>query len=327
MDVEALPAADLLWWSFAVRAALAAGSPEAAGRRVWSFDPCELMLRYDGAGARLCMQRLYGGRVVLWGRTEDADARAWTGIPGWATSDAVREWLRSAGATFVAWHARDGWDTATPGVDLAPAIDPLLAGDLPDGLVGAARRGSVDRDLLAAVVADPDAALEVLDAAAGEAPPVQGTVRSLLAGEIREQMRLTPERPRLLPQRPVQLVRWARIATPPAGFSHAVHLHAAGELRPAAGNTPLAAQFRTTLDTLLVQLHREEADPASGAWLFARVTHDGVGVHVERAFDSRPEWYDEPGPSLDVLAAEMSRRAPAWRPAWSRLLPQLPALT
>jgi hypothetical protein len=325
MDVEALPPADRLWWSFAVRAALAAGRRD----RTWTFDSCQLLLRYDdprGPGGRLRMQRLHGGRVVLWGRTDDtAASRSWTGIPGWATSDAVREWLRSTGATFVAWHSRDGWDTATPGVDLTPAVGPVLADDLPEELVEAAATGPVEPGLvdrlLAGLVDDAAPVLDVLRGAAGEAAPVQGTVRSLLAGEIRAQMRLTAERPRVLPQRPVQLVRWARIANLPPGFVHAVHLHAPGDLVPAVGNTALAPQFRTTLDTLLRTLHLEEADPASGGWLFARITHDGLTVHLDRAFDGRPGWYEDDGPTLDALAAEMTRRRPAWRPAWSRLLP------
>jgi hypothetical protein len=175
--------------------------------------------------------------------------------------------------------------------------------------------------VLDGLVDDASPALAVLRGAAGEAPPVQGTVRSLLAGEIRAQMRLTPERRRVLPQRPVQLVRWARIANPPRGFVHAVHLHAPGDLEPAIGNTALAPQFRTTLDTLLSTLHVEEADEASGGWLFARITHDGLTVHLDRAFDGRPAWYEDDGPTLDALAHEMTRRAPAWRPAWSRLLP------
>jgi hypothetical protein len=319
MDVEALPAADRLWWSFAVRAALAAGR----GETTWAFDPEHLLLRHDGAETRLRMQRLYGGRVVLWGRTDDTPpGREWTGIPGWATSDAVHEWLRGTGGTFIAWHARDGWDTATPAVDIAPAVDPVLVDDLPDGLVDVvAAGGHVDVRLLDGLVADPTPVLDVLRGAAGEAPPVQGTVRSLLAGEIRAQMRLTRERPRLLPRRPVQLVRWARIAEPARGFRHVVHQQALGELVPDRGNTALATQFRTTLDNVLRRLHVEEADDTSGAWLFARVTHDGATVQLDRAFDSRPPWFADDGPSLAVLGAEMARRSPGWRPAWSRLLP------
>jgi hypothetical protein len=319
MDVEALPTAERLWWAFAVQAALAA----ARGDDAWAFDPAHQLLRHDHAAARLRMQRLHGGRAVLWGRTSDRPATtSWTGIPGWATSDAVRDWLAGTGATFVAWHARDGWDTATPDVDLAPALAPVLDATTAD-LVEAARCGAAGPAMLADLTgaAGHAAALAVLEAAGHEAPPVQGMVRSLLAGEIRAQMRRTPERDRMLPQRPVQVVRWARVAQPPRGFQHVVHQRGPGDLVPALGNPALPDQFARALDNVLARLHLEEADDASGAWLFARVGFDGVNVHLDRAFDSRPAWCEDDGPSLDVLATEMARRAPRWRPAWSRLLP------
>lgn len=318
--MDALPPADVLWWSFAVRTALAVARHD----ETWTFDPIHQLLRHDGDDSQLRMQRLYGGRAVLWGSTPEADAdprRSWTGIPGWATSDAVRDWLVGSGTTFVAWHSRDGWDTATPGSDLAPAVAALVDEPVPDDLVEAARRGRVDRRLLEGLVDDTATALHLLHAAGGEAPPVQGMVRSLLAAEIRAQMRLTPERDRMLPQRPVLLVRWSRVANPPRGFTHVVHQYGPGRLAPALGNSALAAQFRLTLDNVLARLHVEEADEASGAWLFARVSHDGVNVHFDRAFDSRPAWFEDEGPALAELDAEMTRRAPTWRPAWSRLLP------
>ena len=62
-----------------------------------------------------------------------------------------------------------------------------------------------------------------------------------------------------------------------------------------------------------------------GAWLFARVTSDGIAVRLERAFDSWPAWHQVSapgeGPSMEDLAWEMQQRSPAWRPAWASLLP------
>ena len=76
---------------------------------------------------------------------------------------------------------------------------------------------------------------------------------------------------------------------------------------------------------MLRSLHGEEAGDDSGAWLFARVTSDGVVVTFDRAFDSWPEWYrtthGSQGPTLEDLAWEMEQRKPHWRPAWASLLP------
>jgi hypothetical protein len=91
-------------------------------------------------------------------------------------------------------------------------------------------------------------------------------------------------------------------------------------------NTPLPAPTVRTLNNVLRALHRNEATEESGAWLFARVTSDGVVVRFDRAFDSWPEWYQvhhaSQGPSLEDLAWEMWQRDRHWRPAWASLLPQ-----
>ncbi len=101
--MDALPAPERLWWPFAVLAALHHDEPEP----VWSFEPRPVLLTHDAHdGVRLRMQRLYGGRSVLWGTDPRATPLAgWTGIPGWATSDAVHDLLGRDRATFVAWHA------------------------------------------------------------------------------------------------------------------------------------------------------------------------------------------------------------------------------
>lgn len=318
VDVDALPAPDRLWWPFAVRAAVA----QACGERSWRYDERHHMLRHDDDGTRLRMHRVQGERAVLWGSWPEHRATAtWTGIPGWATSDIVQNGLRADGATFVVWHTRHGWDTATPGADLDGPVTRLLEPALPAEVVEAAAAGSAEPGLLTPLLGEVDAApaLAVLEAAADEEAPGAG-VRRLLAAEIRAQMAMTHDRERVLPQRPVPLVRWARVAALPWDFQYAVHLQGDG-LEPARGNSPLPEQFRLTLHNVLAVLHAEEAGEDSGCWLFARVRWDGVSVHLDRAFDGRPRWYEDQGPTLDTLAAEMARRAPAWRPAWTRLLP------
>lgn len=324
MDVEDLPEAGQLWWTFALATALA----ELREDKCWSWDHTFGLLRYDGPdGVHLRMQRLHHGRCVLWGSWPGADPNPyWSGLPGWASSDAVHHWLEREGVSFVAWERHGEWDTATPEVDLRIPLRPLLRADVPADLVAAARGSRLDADSFTAAIGARDhdrdltAALAVLAAARDEAPPLQGAVGRMLATEIRMQMLGTMDRERVLPQRPAQLVHWARVATPPRGFNHAVHQQR-GELVPALGNPPLAEQHRVTLTNVLDGLHHQETSPEGGSWLFARVGFDGVSVHLDRAFDSRPRWYEDDGPSLDTLAAEMARRDPRWRPAWARLLP------
>jgi hypothetical protein len=317
VELDDLPDGERLWWTFASRAAL----DRASGADGWGFDPEQRVLRHDlDDGTRVRMQRLYNGRFVLWGTAADTAPRpSWSGLPGWVSSDAVHRWFDEVGGTFIAWHARDGWDTATPEADVVGPVQPLLADDLPEGLIDAAVRA--DSEALRAIVpGDADAALEILQAARANTVPVQGRVRALLATEIRAQMRTSPERDRVLPQRPVMLVRWVRVAVPVRGFTFMTYADRAG-LREVPRNHRLPDQFRTSLVNLLAQLHREEGDADSGHWLFARVRFDGINVHFDRCFDSRPSWFTHEGPSLEALSAEMSRRTPTWRPAWARLLP------
>ncbi len=85
-------------------------------------------------------------------------------------------------------------------------------------------------------------------------------------------------------------------------------------MTPAPTNTPIPDPARHSLTNVLHALHSDEATEESGAWLFARVTSDGVVVRFDRAFDSWPEWYQvhhsDQGPSLEDLAWEMSQRTP-----------------
>ncbi|MGN6162836.1 MAG: hypothetical protein ACTHOG_14190 [Marmoricola sp.] len=319
MDPEALRDPDELWWRFALLAAASVGGD---GASRFDHDPDNQVLTYTDGGNQLSMQRLYNGRVVLWGRTADAESTGeWTGIPGWATSDAVRESLAELGATFLLWHARDGWESATAEAGVTAAFATVLETELDPEAVAAARGGTVeDSQLMALGAVDLGAARAVLDAAASEAPPVQGTVRQLLATEIEAQMRRTRERDRLLPQRPVPLVRWVTVCKPPAGFTYAVRVSSGGLIRINDFVPRLRAESIRSLDNILAQLYQDETTETGGGWLFARVRFNGVQVHLDRAFDSRPLWASQM-PTLEELSAEMARRDAVWRPAWTSLLP------
>jgi hypothetical protein len=258
----------------------------------------------------------------MWGRTADAEAAdEWTGIPGWATSDAVHTSLDNLGATFLLWHARDGWESATaePGISSAFAV--VLNNDIDEAAIAALRAGGLsDQQLTNLGAIDLGVARRLLQSAAGEAPPVQGTVRQLLALEIEAQMRRTRDRDRLLPQRPVPLVRWTTVCKPPAGFTYAVRASNEGLIRTNDFVPRLRAESIRSLTNILEQLYRDEATETGGGWLFARVRFNGVQVHLDRAFDSRPLWASQ-APTLEELSAEMDRRDVVWRPAWASLLP------
>lgn len=319
MDLDALPEADELWWRFAL---LAAVDLSRGGESAFSHDADQQVLGFVDGPLQLSLQRLYNGRMVLWGRTADSPTTdVWTGIPGWATSDAVHASLDRLGATFLLWHARDGWESASSEPNIAEAITPLLDATLDAALLTAARQGSVDDEQWTALGAgDPVVAQSVLKAASGEAPPVQGTVRHLLALEIEAQMRRTRERDRLLPQRPVPLVRWTAVAKPPAGFTYAVRASRDGLIRTNDFVPRIPADAIRSLTRVLEQLAIDETTDAGGGWLFARVRFNGVQANLDRAFDSRPLWASQ-APTLEELAMEMDRRDPAWRPAWASLLP------
>lgn len=323
MDIDSLPDPGELWWPFAVLAAL----DRARGQRVWTFDAGNRLLAYDGPeGGRIVMQRLYGRRLVLWGHGPDESPgpQSWSGIPGWATSDAVRLWLRKQGATLLAWHHHNEWDGATPDTDAEAVLAPLLNAEVPADLLAKARaRKATLKDLEAALDGRGDAerGLTVLQDATEEAAPLQGQVRHLLAGEIHAQMRSTRERDRMQPQRPAALVRWARVADVPPGFSFTVRAER-GRLIPDPESDALSAQFRQQLLNVLEQLHVEEASEDAGAWLFARVSVDGPRVQFDRCYDSMPQWYDDTPPTLEALEWEMTQRHRNYRPAWAKLLPR-----
>jgi len=310
MEADDLASADDLWWSWA---ALADGGPLPSTATA-GLDGTEHVLDYHLGESWARMQRIGGGRAVLWGRVADAVRDAVTdrldvlaGAPDWASSDAVWHSIRDVRPGFLAWYSRDGWDTSTTGMfdGVVDLLTPLLRGD--PRLVAAARAGTTDSALLAA-------AHGVAHVAA------QGTVRNRLKVQIHRQMRDTPERGRGLPDRPTLLARWVRITDPRGPFEHVV-LVDEGELVPVSDELPLPEAATRSLANVLSELHHAEAGEDSGGWILARVLYDGTRITLDRAFDSLPEWYRGTGPTLRSLSWEMQQRARSWRPAWSTLLP------
>ena len=323
VEPEELPDAEDLWWSWVVLAAL----HRAAGDDACRFDDHQVLLALDGPeGSWLRMQRPHGRRAVLWGRSASApstrrDVRR--GAPDWALSAATEDRPPS----FLAWHVHGEWDTSAPCDDEGALhlLRPLLTVD--PRAVELVRSGDASAETLAAYAHGEhlEEAAELVRRAGAPAPRrSRGTVGVRLRDQIHGQMRDAQEADRMLMQRPPTLVYWSRINGPAVPFEYAVMVMR-DRLSPAPTNTRLPAASQRSLTNVLGTLHREEATEESGAWLFARVTSDGVVVRFDRAFDSWPEWYQvqhaSEGPSLDDLAWEMHQRDPLWRPAWASLLP------
>jgi hypothetical protein len=310
MEADDLASADDLWWSWAVLAD-SGRLPEGA---TTELDSDEHVLHYHLGDSWTSMQRIGGGRAVLWGRVADAVADAVTervdplsGAPDWARSDAVWRSTRVTRPGFLAWYSRDGWDTSTTGMfdGVVDLLMPLLRAD--PHLVAAAKAGTADSVLL-------KAAHGVAHVAA------QGTIRNRLKTQVHRQMRDAAEHDRGLPERPTLLARWVRIAEPPP-FEHVV-LVDEGELVAPEPDGRLPEATLTSLTNVLHELHRAEAGEESGAWVVARVRYDGHRITLDRAFDSLPHWFVGTGPTLRALTWEMQQRGQGWRPAWARLLPE-----
>ncbi|MCW2847480.1 MAG: hypothetical protein JWR90_1454 [Marmoricola sp.] len=324
VNPEELPDAEELWWSWVVLAAL----HRAVGDEACRFDPDELVLALDAPdGSWLRMQRSHGRRAALWGRSalaphEPPDARR--GAPDWALSEATEE----ARPTFLAWHVHGEWDTSAPCHDEGAIhlLRPLLTVD--PRAVELVRSGNASPEALASY-AHGTHLQEAVDLVrrAGERAPrsSRGTVGVRLRDQLHGQMRDAEEADRMLMQRPPSLVYWSRINGPAVPFEYAVMVMR-DQILPAPTNRPLPAPAERSLTNVLATLHRDEASEESGAWLFARVTSDGVVVRFDRTFDSWPSWYQvhhaSQGPSLEDLSWEMAQRSPEWRPAWASLLPR-----
>jgi hypothetical protein len=323
VDPDELPDAEDLWWSWVVLAAL----HRAVGNNACRFEAKDLLLALDSPdGSWLRMQRTHGSRSVLWGRSSLAapsptDARR--GAPDWALSDATEERRPS----FFAWHAHGEWDSTALGADEGGIhlLRPLLTVD--PRIVSLGREGRLTPEQLATYAhgSHLEEAAEIARLAAATAPRTsRGSVRSRLRDQIHGQMRDTEDVDRELMQRPPILVQWSRANGPGIPFDYDVMVMR-GRIVPSPVNSRLATHVVRSLTNVLHTLHQDEASEESGAWLFARVTSDGVVVRFDRAFDSWPPWYQvrhsSQGPSLDDLSWEMAQRAPEWRPPWASLLP------
>ena len=323
VEPEELPDAEDLWWSWVVLAAL----HRAVGKNSCRLDARDLVLALDGDdGSWLRMQRCHGGRAVLWGRSALAppsppDARR--GVPDWALSEATAG-LRPS---FLAWFAHGEWDASLPCTDEGAVhlLRPMLTVD--PRAVELVRNGRATPRTLARYANGDrlEEAAELVRSAGAEATRrPTASVRSRLRDQIHDQMRDAAEVDRMLLQRPPSLVHWSRINGPSVPFEYAVMV-LPDRMVPASTNTELSPATVDSLTNVLASLHRYEASEDSGAWLFARVTSDGVVVRFDRAFDSWPAWYQvhhaDDGPSLADLAWEMGQRSAPWRPAWASLLP------
>ncbi|HET6152148.1 MAG TPA: hypothetical protein VFE15_04280 [Marmoricola sp.] len=310
MEADDLASADDLWWSWAV---LTAGDRLPEGARA-SLDADEHVLTYEYGRSWASMQRIGGGRAVLWGIADGSAKDAISqhldvldGAPDWASSNAVYRSIRSTKPGFLAWYSRDGWDTSTTGMfdGVIDLLTPLLRAD--PQLAAEARGGLATGSLL-------EAAHGVAHVA------VQGAIRNRLKAQIHRQMRDTGERDRGLPERPTLLARWLRISEPGISFEHTV-LVEEGEL-VSLGDAPwLPEAHQASLNNVLRELHLLEAGEDSGAWLAAQVRVAVGRITVARAFDSLPPWYSGKGPTLRGLAWEMQQRTATWRPTWATLLP------
>jgi len=323
VDPDELPDAEDLWWSWVVLAALHRAVSDNSCR----FDPDKLVLALDAPdGSWLRMQRSHGRRAALWGRSAlapDSPPDARRGAPDWALSEATED----CRPTFLAWHAHGEWDTSAPCNDEGAIhlLRPLLTVD--PRAVELVRAGKATAQSLACYANGEqlEEAVDLVRRAGADAPRRSGgSVGVRLRDQIHGQMRDSDEADRMLMQRPPTLVHWSRVNGPAVPFEYAV-MAIQDQLTPAPTNSALPETSVRSLTNVLATLHRDEATEESGAWLFARVTSDGVVVRFDRAFDSWPEWYQvhhtSQGPSLDDLAWEMCQRSPEWQPAWASLLP------
>lgn len=310
MDADDLPSADDLWWSWAVLAT----SDRLPEGSVADLDREEHVLSYSYGESWANMQRIGGGRAVIWGFAAGSTKNAISshldvldGAPDWASSNAVWRSIRTAKPGFLAWYSRDGWDTSTSGMfsGVVDLLGPLLRAD--PHLVESARSGETEVELLK-------------DAHGVAHVAAQGAIRKRLRSQIHRQMRDTRERDRGLPERPTLLARWYRVSEPGISFEYTV-LVDSGDLVPLGDAPWLPEALQTSLANILRELHRAEAGEESGAWIVAQVRAAAGRITIARAFDSLPPWYAGKGPTLRALTWEMQQRSAAWRPAWATLLP------
>ncbi|MCW2758214.1 MAG: hypothetical protein JWO46_1960 [Nocardioidaceae bacterium] len=297
--------------------------------------------------AWLRMRRLGGNRVVIWGHHPDVAVDASFGedlidiAPDWAYEEDSAHAHRGIG--FLGWFAHGVWSSLPSDVPppfavlLAPMRDdatvrtwwhetwPAAAGDQLDQLLA-----SPEGTTLAPVVGAAGAARAGRQIGLGRSwstRQLSDAATVHLRSQIHLQMKGSLElADRHHPVRPTLLKQWGRVNLTGLPFRHAVAA-LSGASTPgfvrSAGNRGLTEAAQRSLENVLMELRMAETDESSGAWMFARATSDGRTVTLERAFDTWPPWYvaPGPGPTMSALHAEMSQRAPAWRPGWARLLP------
>lgn len=323
VDAEALIHPDELWWPMVLLAARHVVEEDGGGS-LHIVDSCVCL---NGVDNYVQLQRFRRQRAVLWGRVGDHEGPSLEDVPDWARTDQLEQAVRSRGINYVAWFAHGEWDAVTSAARGAPELLLSRMPSVDPEVVEAARNSQFDcaalRDFLGA---DPQEIVDLLTEAGSELPaPVSGSVSGRLLGQIHEQMRDASETDRMLIQRPAVLVQWSRVNGPPPPFEYAV-MAARNQLVPSATNSRFTTTVTRSLTNVLHKLRHDESSDDYGAWLFARVWHDGRMLHFDRAYDGWPAWYQvrQPGqgPSMADLAWEMDQRAPQWRPRWASLLPQ-----
>lgn len=323
VDSDALIHPDDLWWPMVLLAARHVVDEDGGG----SLDVVDSCVCLNGVDNYVQLQRFRGQRAVLWGRVGDHEGPPLEDVPDWALTDRLDQAVRTRGINYVAWFAHGEWDAVTSAARGAPELLLSRMPSLEDEIVEAARTSDYDSEALRDFLgADPHHVVELLRSAESELPPpVGGTVSGRLLVQIHEQMRDATEADRTLIQRPAVLVQWSRINGPSPPFEYAV-MAARNQLVPATTNTRFTTTATRSLTNVLHRLRHDEASDEYGAWLFARVWHDGRMLHFDRAYDSWPGWYQarrpNQGPSMADLAWEMDQRSPQWRPRWASLLPQ-----
>lgn len=326
VESEALVHPDDLWWPMVVLAARHVVDDDGGG----SLDLHDNCVCLVGVDNYVQLQRFRGGRAVLWGRVGDHEGPALDEVPDWALTDRLARSVRTQGVNYVAWFAHGEWDAVTSAARGAPELLLSRMPSLEPEVVEAARRNDFDSEALRDFLgADPHQVVELLRSAGSTPAPVGGTVGGTvgdrLLRQIHEQMRDAAEADRMLIQRPAVLVQWSRVNGPPPPFEYAV-MAARNQLVPAPTNSRFTTAATRSLTNVLHKLRHDESNDQYGAWLFARVWHDGRMLHFDRAYDSWPAWYQvrQPGqgPSMADLAWEMDQRARQWRPLWASLLPR-----
>lgn len=342
MDLRDLGTATRLWRRWVL---LAAGHAalDRPGFEIRRSDGCGHL--EDGRGAWLRMRRLGGHRAVIWGHhpAQRPDPGFGTAVldnaPDWAYEVDSAHGTRNVG--FVGWFAHGSWSCVPTQVpdEVAGLLAPIADDEVvtqwwhhtwPEAKESsvAAAVGQPDGPALAAVVGAAAAARAVRQVSLGSGwvgHQISDTATAHLRAAIHQQMRTGSEiGDRDRPARPPLLRQWARVNLTGATFRHAVcAVSTTPELVAAANDTGLTEPGRRSLDNVLRELRTAETDEESGAWLFARVTGEGRGVRLERAYDSWPAWYvaSGTGPTMGGLHAEMTQRAARWRPQWASLLP------